>query len=68
MLVKSRIMSLVVFLSVASLAGAQDSARSIIERVDRILRGDSSHGVATMEVVIENWQREVTMEGPRLSL
>ena len=27
-----------------------------------MLRGDSSHGVATMEVVTEHWERQVTME------
>ncbi|UCF19465.1 MAG: outer membrane lipoprotein-sorting protein [Gemmatimonadota bacterium] len=43
-------------------AGAQESARDIIDRVDRILRGESSHGIATMEVVTENWERNVTME------
>ena len=41
---------------------AQESARDIMERVDRLLRGDSSHGVATMEVVTEHWQRRITME------
>ncbi len=43
-------------------ARGQESAREIIDRVDRILRGESSHGVATMEVVTEHWQRSVTME------
>ena len=38
------------------------SPREIIERVDRVLRGDSSRGVATMEVVTEHWERRVTME------
>jgi len=41
---------------------AQESARDIMERVDRLLRGDSSHGVASMEVVTEHWERTVTME------
>ncbi len=41
---------------------AQESARDIMERVDRLLRGDSSHGVATMEVVTEHWERRITME------
>ena len=36
--------------------------RDIIQRVDRVLRGESSRGVATMEVVTENWDRKVTME------
>ena len=39
-----------------------ESARDIMERVDRLLRGDSSHGVATMEVVTEHWERRITME------
>jgi outer membrane lipoprotein-sorting protein len=41
---------------------AQESPREIIERVDRILRGTSSRGVATMEVVTEHWKRQITME------
>jgi outer membrane lipoprotein-sorting protein len=41
---------------------AQESARDIMQRVDRLLRGDSSHGVATMEVVTEHWERRITME------
>ena len=43
-------------------AQASDVAREIIERVDRVLRGDSSHGVARMEVVTEHWDRELVME------
>ena len=46
----------------ATPAFAQESAREIMERVDRLLRGESSHGVATMEVVTEHWERSVTME------
>ena len=45
-----------------TLAFAQESASEIMERVDRLLRGDSSRGVATMEVVTEHWERSVTME------
>ena len=37
-------------------------AREIIERVDRVLRGDSSRGVARMEIVTEHWERQLTME------
>lgn len=40
----------------------QDSAREIIDRVDRLLRGESSRGVATMEVVTEHWERSLTLE------
>ncbi len=42
-------------------AAAQDPLE-IIDRVDRLLRGDASHAVATMEVVTEHWEREMTME------
>jgi outer membrane lipoprotein-sorting protein len=43
-------------------AYTQESAAEIIDRVDRLLRGKSSHGVATMGVVTENWERSMTME------
>lgn len=36
--------------------------RVIIERIDRLFRGDSSRGIATMEIVTENWERRITME------
>ena len=36
--------------------------QEIIERVDRVLRGDSSHGVSRMRIVTEHWERELTME------
>jgi len=36
--------------------------KEIIDRVDRILRGDSSRGVATMSISTERWQRTKTME------
>ncbi len=43
-------------------AQPQESARDIIDRVDRILRGESSYGTATMEVLTEHWTRSVSME------
>ena len=49
-------------LCVASPAAGQRSAREVMDEVDRLLRGDSSRGVATMEVVTEHWQRSLTME------
>ena len=49
-------------LAVAGPGAAQVDARTIIDRVDRMLRGDSSRGVATMEVVTEHWERRMTME------
>lgn len=45
-----------------SAATAQRTAAEIIDRVDRILRGESSHGIATMEVLTEHWERSITME------
>ena len=41
---------------------AQTDPLEIMAQVDRLLRGDSSRGVATMEVVTENWDRQMTME------
>ena len=52
----------IVKLAVAAPAGAQVDAHAIVDRVDRLLRGDSSRGVAAMEVVTENWERRMTME------
>ena len=49
-------------LALAPEATSGETPREIIDRVDRILRGDSSHGVATMEVETEHWQRSLTME------
>ena len=46
----------------AAAAQTSDAAREIIERVDRLLRGDSSHGVARMQVVTEHWDRQLVME------
>ena len=43
-------------------AYGQETPRDIIDRVDRILRGDSSRGTATMEVVTEHWNRSITMD------
>ena len=40
----------------------QESARDIVDRVDRLMRGESSRGVATMEVATEHWERALTME------
>ena len=36
--------------------------KEIIDRVDRILRGDSSRGVATMSISTKRWQRTKTLE------
>ncbi len=41
---------------------AQETAREIVDRVDRMMRGRSSHGVLQMEVVTEHWTRTLEME------
>ncbi len=40
----------------------QTDPRDIVNRIQDIYRGDSSHGVASMEVVTEHWERRITME------
>jgi outer membrane lipoprotein-sorting protein len=36
--------------------------REIIDRIDQILRGESSHAVATMSIVTKRWERQKTLE------
>ncbi len=60
--VRTVLATLVIGIAAVLPAHAQRSARDIIDHVDRIMRGESSHGVATMEVVTEHWQRSLTME------
>ena len=63
---RTRVPLLAVVAAVAAQAPAPALAQTdpieIIDRVDRMLRGDSSHGTMTMEVVTENWDRSMTME------
>ncbi len=42
-------------------AGLSDPA-DIVDCVDRIMRGESSQGISTMEVVTENWDRAMEMQ------
>ena len=37
-------------------------AREIVDRVDRLLRGDSSFGVAEVAIVTRRWERRTTLE------
>lgn len=59
-----RLLVLSVGLGLFSPAFATDEqrAREIVDRVDRLLRGDSSRGTVTMQIVTENWQRSLTMQ------
>lgn len=45
----------------AACAGLDDPAE-IVDCVDRIMRGESSRGIATMEVSTENWSRAMEMQ------
>jgi hypothetical protein len=56
--------AVVVVLAVMGFVAEQSKIdpKEIIDRVDRIMRGDSSHGVATMSISTERWQRQKTLE------
>jgi hypothetical protein len=41
---------------------AQESARDIVDRVDRLMRGNSSQGTVTMEIVTADWSRSLDLE------
>jgi hypothetical protein len=41
---------------------AQQSAREIVDRVDQLLRGRSSHGTVTMDVATAEWTRSLDLE------
>ena len=45
----------------ADCAGLSEPA-DIVDCVDRIMRGESSQGISTMEVVTENWNRSMEMQ------
>jgi len=38
------------------------TAREILDEVDRLMRGESSRGVVSMEITTEHWARELDME------
>jgi hypothetical protein len=54
----------VMVVMLAPLSAQQEfgEAKEIIDRVDRIMRGDSSHGTAEMRVVTRRWSRSTTLE------
>jgi len=49
-------------LAVPPAAARAQAPAQIIDEVDRLLRGESSHGFAEMKVVTENWERSLEME------
>ena len=49
------------FLSAVRPVFAQESARDIVDRVDRLMRGNSSRGTMRMDIVTEHWSRAMEM-------
>ncbi|HEX9691083.1 MAG TPA: outer membrane lipoprotein-sorting protein [Gemmatimonadales bacterium] len=56
------VLSLSLVLSPCASGLAQQSARDIVDQVDRLLRGRSSRATVEMEVVTEHWSRTMAME------
>jgi hypothetical protein len=54
--------ALITCLSWSSETQTPETANAIIERVDRVMRGNSSRGVVRMEVITDHWERQLTME------
>ncbi len=52
--------ALIIPLAPQAHADAQETAAEIVDRVDRMMRGESSQGTVSMEIVTEHWSR--TME------
>lgn len=52
----------VLILSGSAKAAAPSSAREILDRVDDLFRGKSSHGRMVMTVTTANWKRSLTIE------
>ena len=48
------------FISIVVYAG--EDASSLLERVDKLYRSDSSYAEMEMRIVTENWERTMTME------
>jgi len=55
------LLACVLGLSLPISAAAQRTPREIVDNVDRVLRGNSSHGKITMEVVTAHWQRRMDL-------
>jgi len=60
--IKRSLLLLSIFLSFMTITLAEDSPRDIIDKVDRIMRGDSSYGVAEMTISTKRWKRSKTIE------
>jgi outer membrane lipoprotein-sorting protein len=60
--IKTSLLLFSLFLSFLTVVLAEDSPRDIIDKVDRIMRGDSSYGVAEMTISTKRWKRSKTIE------
>ena len=49
-------------LAVVSPLGAQPDPRGIVDRVDQLLRGTSSRGTVSMQIVTRQWSRALDMD------
>lgn len=50
------------FLALLTTPVQGQTARAILEQIDQLLRGDSSHGRVSMEITTEHWSRSLEME------
>ncbi len=50
------------FLALLTTPVQGQTAREILEQIDQLLRGDSSHGRVSMEITTEHWSRSLEME------
>lgn len=54
--------ALLLAIALAAAPARAQTAREIIDRVDRLLRGASSHGNVEMQITTEHWSRSLSME------
>ena len=59
---RTLVVALLALVASVSPAQGQTDPRDIIERVQKVMRGNSSRALATMEVVTEHWERRITIE------
>ena len=53
--------ALILLLVPGAAVHAQETAEQIMDRVDRMMRGESSQGTVSMEIVTEHWSRTMEM-------
>jgi len=53
--------SFVLFLVFTPTFASEPTAKEILDRIDKMWRGESSFGEITMEVITAHWQRSLTI-------